>query len=218
MLDPLADKILVGTLAAGTAYAGILSPWFLGVTGAVCIQCPPRHAGDVSGPTRAQWDATSCSWAVAFGSAPRRGRKARERVPLPSLLPAPEHGPTRHPSARRRAGKDFFDSSDAFEVRPTQLSKANTAGQLGVLALALVEGAWGVVGAEPLGILQCVARTRAWRPSCPRLTPPRARRAVVATSTILSGAQYVAAYRKYMVLPPKSTFKSKHGGRRRKEE
>lgn len=220
MLDPLADKILVGTLAAGTAYAGILSPWFLGVTGALAPRsAPTTRPVRPHRSVRAQWDATACCWAAVSGTGPRRGPKARsrarEREREPHVTPpfpraARAQGPTSStPGTRSRCGPRSCR-------RPTRRASWACWRWLSPTARGAlwVPTRWFCYSAWP-------ARAPCARTPRPGPTPSPSscggtRRGVVATTTVLSGAQYAAEYRRYMVLPPKS----KQGGRERgqKEE
>lgn len=120
ILDPIADKLLVGAVAIPLALNGHLPMWLLGLTLA-------RDLGLVVG----------FIWMGSYGEAttPRTKikhviKKGMEDIRTPLSTTAP-------------SGQGF--SERMIEVRPSYLSKANTALQVSLLGLTMMHAGWGVV-------------------------------------------------------------------------
>lgn len=105
LLDPFADKVLVGSLSLSMVWTGLL-PWQL--------------------------------VALILG---------RDLMLV--------GGTFYHRLTTKDATSGFFDTSDsgAFEVKPTLLSKVNTALQLSLFGFALTNAAWQIPGDQALHLL-----------------------------------------------------------------
>lgn len=140
-LDPIADKVLVACVGGALGWTGLLHPALIGlfigrdlllVGGAFYLRAKTRPQGACARRLRC-----NCAWTwvgVLFLFVEPR---TAHRLPLSSPRVAAADDDA--------AGQAFFALSEAnTKIEPTQLSKVNTALQLGVVVASLAQAAWGV--------------------------------------------------------------------------